>query len=69
MTAKTVELVSVGENVRYSVEGDELVIRIDTTHRNDVGKPKTIRVASTGGNVEIAGVHVGINAYVYRVAR
>lgn len=71
--SKTPELQTVGENVRYVIEGNELVIRIDLTHRNDVGNPKTIRVASTGGNQALAGlapgVVVGINAYEYRVKK
>jgi len=68
MTAKALELKETGENVRYAVEGDELVVRIKLDHRNDTGSPKTIRVASTLGNKPIEGtdVIVGINAYVYR---
>ena len=59
-----------GENVSYTVEGDDLVIRINTKHRNDVGKEKTLRVASTMGNKELApGVVVGVNAYAYRNQR
>jgi hypothetical protein len=67
-TTKPTEI-SVGENVRYAVEGDELVIRLDLTHRASSaplpGK-KTIRVSSTLGNTPIQGteVIVGLNAYV-----
>ncbi len=68
MATKPAEI-NTGENVRYAVEGDELVIRIDLTHRaSDAPLPgkKTIRVASTLGNVPIQGttVIVGLNAYV-----
>lgn len=68
MTApKNTDYQTTGENVSYALEGDTLVIRIDTSHRNDVGNPKTIRVATTSGNKEVGnGVVVGVNAYVYR---
>lgn len=67
---KTPELTSIGENVSYSVEGDTLVVKIKLDYRNDVGNPKTVRVATTGGNKELApGVFVGINAYAYRIKR
>ena len=69
----------VGENVTYSLEGDTLTITIDVSHRHDMGTDpktgqprKTIRVASTLGNTELAdteGVYLGINAYVYRVPK
>lgn len=60
------EYTSAGENVRYAVEGEELVIRIDLAHRGGLSPSgKTVRVASTGGNQQIAGVFVGLNAYVY----
>lgn len=45
MATKPAEI-NTGENVRYAVEGDELVIRIDLTHRaSDAPLPgkKTIR--------------------------
>lgn len=64
----------VGENVSYKVAGNKLVIEIDLSHRGALSASgKTVRVASTGGNAELAGtagddgqnVRVGLNAYVY----
>lgn len=61
----------VGENVVYSLdeETNTLTVTLDLNYRaSDVpaeGK-KTIRVASTLGNVELpGGVRLGVNAYVY----
>lgn len=62
----------VGENVVYSIDGktNTLTITIDLDHRAGT-KPapnkKTIRVASTLGNVELpgSGVRLGVNAFVY----
>lgn len=70
-TSKTPELTSVGENVRYAVEGNELVVRIDLTHRGGLSASgKTVRVATTNGNKELApGVFVGFNAYEYAQKR
>lgn len=67
-------LTRVGENVAYSVKGDKLIIEVDLSHRGALSASgKTIRVASTGGNAELAGtagedgqaVRLGLNAYVY----
>jgi hypothetical protein len=61
------EFVAVGENVRYSVEGDKLVIEIDTEHRGALSvSGKTVRVASTLGNQKIDGTPLifGLNIYV-----
>jgi hypothetical protein len=68
---KTVEFTETGENIRYAIEGTELVVRIDLTHRGGLSATgKTIRVATTNGNKELApGVQVGINAYEYAVKR
>ena len=59
----------VGENVSYTVNGSKLVVTIDLAHRGSLSASgKTVRVASTGGNVELAGsdgVRLGLNAYVY----
>lgn len=59
----------VGENISYTIQGSKLVVTIDMDHRaSDAPLPgkKTIRVASTLGNVELPnGVRLGINAYVY----
>lgn len=64
------ESTKVGENVEYTLDGDYLTVVIDLSHRAGtapVPGKKTIRVASTLGNVEIPGteVRLGINAYVY----
>ena len=65
---------TVGENVSYKVTGNKLVIEVDLSHRGALSASgKTIRVASTGGNAELAGtagddgqaVRLGLNAYVY----
>jgi hypothetical protein len=64
----------VGENVSYTVNGTKLVITVDLAHRGALSASgKTVRVASTGGNAELAGtagedgqnVRLGLNAYVY----
>ena len=54
------------ENLQFEVKGKKLVITVDLEHRGDVSKSgKTIRVASTEGNVPIeGGVTAGINIYV-----
>lgn len=62
------EFKDVGENVSYSVSGDELTIKIDLSHRGGLSASgKTKRVATTNGNKQVDGteVIVGINAYVY----
>jgi len=70
-TATKPDVTTVGENVAYYMDGPKLVIEIDTEHRGEdltkrVERPgKTIRVATTGGNKEMGGVIVGVNAYVY----
>jgi hypothetical protein len=67
MTAKTADYQATGENVSYAVVDGELVIKVKLDYRNDVGNPKTVRIATTSGNKELApGVFVGINAYEYR---
>ena len=55
------------ENVEFKVTGSKLVITIDLKHRGDLSASgKTVRVASTLGNVKVpeTDVTVGINAYV-----
>ena len=70
MTASKTEVKNVGENVSYTVDGDTLTLTIDLGHRSDVGKEKTLRVATTMGNKELAeGVMVGVNAYAYRTPK
>lgn len=55
------------ENVKMAVEGDELVIRVDLKHRGEKSSTgKSVRVASTEGNVDVPGhaaIKIGINAY------
>ena len=55
------------ENVKMAVEGKELVIRVNLEHRGELSSTKkSVRVASTEGNVEVPGfpaIKIGINAY------
>jgi len=60
---------SMGKNIRYSMDGDDLVIRIDITEDHGPSKSgKTICIASTEGNKSIGDIKVGINAYKYPTA-
>lgn len=70
MPTKT-EYTEAGENVRYAVEGDDLVVRVNLKHRGGLSASgKTVRVATTNGNKELApGVFVGFNAYEYATKR
>ena len=57
---------TVGENVTYAIKGDKLTITVDLSHeggRSATGK--TIRIASTEGNVKINGTEavMGLNVY------
>ena len=56
------------DNVALSVKGNILTITIDLSKRGELNPKsgKTIRVASTLGNVKIPGtpVSLGLNAYV-----
>ena len=56
----------VDENIQTHMEGAVLIIHIDTTHRGGLSASgKTIRVASTEGNVKLpCGVTLGLNAYM-----
>lgn len=57
---------TLGKNVAYEMDGDVLVIRIDTSLEFGPSKSgKTICVASTEGNKSIGDIKVGINAYKY----
>jgi hypothetical protein len=57
---------ALGENVRVSEEGEDIVIRIKKDVRGGLSESgKTIRVGSTLGNKEFNGVVIGLNAYVY----
>lgn len=60
---------TIGKNINYEMDGDTLVIRIDTTQ--DFGPSnsgKTIIIASTEGNKTIGDVRIGINCYKYPTA-
>jgi hypothetical protein len=61
------EMTTVGENVRYAVDGTTLTVVIDLSYRGGLSESgKTVRVASTLGSAVIAGtdVKLGINAFV-----
>jgi hypothetical protein len=57
------------ENVKFAVEGEELVIRCSLKHRGEKSSTgKTTRVASTEGNISIPGyenadLKVGLNIF------
>lgn len=55
------------ENVKMTVENGELVLRIDLKYRGAKSSTgKTVRVASTEGNIEIPGypeIRAGLNAF------
>lgn len=66
MAKKTVSANTIGKNIAYEMDGDTLVIRIDTTQ--DFGPSnsgKTIIIASTEGNKTIGDVRLGLNCYKY----
>lgn len=54
-----------GNNIKYEVKGDKLVIEVDLT--KDYGESKSgksIQIASSQGNKEVAdNVFVGLNVY------
>ena len=56
---------SLGNNIKYEVKGDKLVIEVDLT--KDYGESKSgksIQIASSQGNKEVAdNVFVGLNVY------
>lgn len=58
---------TVGQNVEFRVEGNKLVITVDLSKQFGLsGSGKSTIIASTGGNVSVAGnegVKVGINVY------
>jgi len=60
------QAVLAGENVEVYMDGDSLHVVIDTSHRGGPSASgKTVRVASTLGNVKLpCGVTLGLNAYV-----
>lgn len=55
------------ENVQMKVEGDKLYIEVDLKQRGGKsGSGKTVRVASTEGNVSLEGhpeIKVGLNVF------
>ena len=55
------------ENVKFSQSGDKLIIEVDLKHRGDPSSTgKTLRVASTEGNVPCPGypdIKVGLNVF------
>jgi hypothetical protein len=55
------------ENVKFSQSGDKLIIEVDLKHRGEVSASgKTLRVASTEGNVPCPGfpdIKVGLNLF------
>jgi hypothetical protein len=55
------------KNVKMSVEGDELVVRVKLTEEfGRSASGKTTIVASTGGNLPVPGheeIKVGVNVY------
>lgn len=55
------------ENVKFSQSGSKLTIEIDLSHRGEPSSTgKTLRVASTEGNVPCPGfpeLKVGLNIY------
>ncbi len=55
------------ENVKMTVAGDKLTIEVDLKHRGGLSDTKkTIRVASTEGNVALDGrpeIKVGLNVF------
>lgn len=56
------------ENVEVKVGKDGIMtITVDTKHRGGLSSSgKTVRIASTGGNKEVAtGIYVGLNVYTY----
>jgi len=55
------------ENVKFSQSGTKLIIEVDLAHRGDPSSTgKTLRVASTEGNVPCPGypdIKVGLNVF------
>lgn len=55
------------ENVKMTVVKDRLTIEVDLKHEGDVSDSgKTVRVASTEGNVNVPGTDVTIGLNLYR---
>jgi len=62
---KNVKVKSVGTNVKYSIEGKICTIIVDLSKEYGLSRSgKTIRIASTEGNVRInEDVSLGLNVY------
>ena len=59
---------NLGENIVGEIVNDKLTITINMKHRGGLSKSgKTVRVASTEGNIAIPGtsIRIGLNAYVF----
>jgi len=65
--AKSSKALTLGQNIEYAMEGNTLVMRVDlSTEIGPSASGKTVLIASTQGNKEIAnGIRVGINIYRY----
>jgi hypothetical protein len=62
----TSSMKELGRNVRYEMDGDDLVIRIRTTAKGEPsGSGKTNIIATTQGNKQVAGGFLGLNFYQY----
>ena len=56
------------ENVKFNRQGTKLLIEVDLTHRGELSSTgKTVRIASTEGNVPLDGspeIKVGLNIFL-----
>jgi hypothetical protein len=63
----------VGLNVWSRVEGDKLILEVDLTQRHgDSTSGKTVRIASTLGNLPVEGreqIKFGLNVYETKAGR
>jgi len=61
---------TIGKNISYAIDGNNLVLTIDMSQDfGDSKSGKTTIVASTEGNKQIGDVRVGINVYKYKAAK
>lgn len=60
------EVLNVGENVAVTFSGHNIIVTFNGAHRGGLSASgKTVRVASTLGNVKLPnGIVLGVNAYV-----
>jgi len=63
--ASTPQELAAGQGVKYSIEGDDLLIRVDLRAQGvRSASGKTVVIASSRGNVQvIPGVFLGLNVY------